>query len=187
LYLKWLKGDVGRELLWVEGERDGEMLVRLGGIRGRLLPPLKINPNGEAAKEKVRHHISSVSLLTLTKKVVEHSQKDQKQSQGIECELIAHASSDAGDYIQVITRYDNPEIGGEYRKTLHWIDRQTLLPVRILTYGWPENGQEIVQDQLDEETLLEDYEYSDLKFDHPFTDLDFSEENPDYSFRKGRK
>ena len=85
-----------------------------------------------------------------------------------------------------VLEVDSPEVGGEYRKTMHWIDRQTLLPVRILTHGWPDEGQTIAAKDLDAETLLEDYEYSDLKFDHAFTDLDFSEENPAYSFRKRR-
>lgn len=186
LYLKWLKGDVGRELLWVEGERNGEMLVRLGGIRGRLLPALLLNPDGDAAKEKVRHHVSSVSILNLTRKVVAHCEQDQALTKDIECELIANASSEAGDFIQVTTRYKTPDIGGEYRKTIHNIDKHTLLPVRVITYGWPDEGQEIAAENLDAETLLEDYEYSDLKFDHPFTDLDFNENNPDYKFHKGK-
>jgi hypothetical protein len=186
LYLKWLKGDVGRELLWVEGERDGEMLVRLGGIRGRLLPALKLNPDGETAREKARHHISSVSVLNLTKKVVAHSEKDQTLISGIESELIASLPSEAGDYIRVTTKYASPDIGGEYRKTIHHIDRKTLLPVRILTYGWPDEGQDIPAESLDTETLLEDYGYSDLQFNHAFTAMDFSEQNPAYCFRKGR-
>lgn len=186
LYLKWLKGDVGRELLWVENERDGEMLIRLGGIRGRLLPALKLDPNGEMAREKVRHHISSVSILNLTRKVVAHSKNDQELTSGLECELIAHADSEAGDMIRVTTKYKSPEIGGEYRKTIHHIDRHTLLPVKILTYGWPDAGQEIPAENLDAETLLEDYEYSDLQFDHAFTEMDFNENNPDYNFHKRR-
>jgi hypothetical protein len=183
LYLKWLKGDTGRELLFVKNERDGEMLVRLGGIRGRLLPALKIDPDGDLARQKVRHHISRVSILNLTRQVVEHSERDLHQSAGVRCELLAE---DSEKPIRVIREYESPKVGGDYRKAMHFIDRGTLLPVKILTYGWPEEGETIPQEELDAETLLEDYEYSDLQFDLPLSDEDFSEHNPGYSFHRGR-
>ena len=31
IYLKWLSGEVGREVLYVDGANDGEMFVRSGG------------------------------------------------------------------------------------------------------------------------------------------------------------
>jgi hypothetical protein len=36
VYFKWLEGDVGRELLYVDGQNDGNMIVRLGGLNERL-------------------------------------------------------------------------------------------------------------------------------------------------------
>lgn len=183
LYLKWLEGDTGRELLFVENERGGEMLVRLGGIRGRLLPALKIDPNGELALQKVRHHISRMSILNLTRHVVEHCERDAKRPSGVQCELYAE---NAEEPIRVVREYDSPKAGGEYRKAMHFIDRGTLLPVKILTYGWPEEGRRISKEELDAETLLEDYEYSDLQFDLPLSDEDFSEHNSQYSFHRRR-
>jgi hypothetical protein len=182
LYLKWLEGDVGRELLYVEDQNDGEMLVRLGGLRGRFMPTLKLDPDGDLVRDKVRHHVSHLSILKLTRQVVEHREQDIEKLAGIRCEMQA---ANAGEWIEVSTFYETPEAGGEYRKSMHCIDRETLLPVKVQTYGWPELGQKIPADKLDDETLLEHYEYSDLRFDHNFGDEDFHENNPQFRFRRG--
>ncbi len=183
LYLRWLEGDKGRELLYVENERDGEMLVKLGGLRGRFLPTLKIDPNSEEVRQRVRHHVSHLSILNLTRQVLEHCEQDLTRHAGIRCEL--HAKN-AKEPIRVMTEYANPETGGEYRKALHFIDRATLLPVKILTYGWPQPDQDFPAAELDAETLLEHYEYSDLQFDLPLGNADFDENNPQYSFHPRR-
>jgi hypothetical protein len=188
-YLKWRKGDRGRELIFVEGENDGEMLVRLGGIRGRMLPVLKIDPNGETAREKTRHDISHMSLLTITNRVIEYREEDLSRTDGIMCRLIANGAESGHDQnrpIRVIVEYERPGISGEYRKTINDIDRQTLLPLTIKTYGWPEPGQDIPDEDLDQETLLEFYEYSELRFDQNLTDEDFSTANSEYSFQRRR-
>jgi Protein of unknown function (DUF1571) len=183
LYLKWLEGDVGRELLYVENERDGEMLVKLGGLRGRFLPTLKFHPDSEQVRERVRHHVSHLSILNLTKQVIEHGERDHQRFTGLQCELLAN---DGGDLIRMTTNYDSPAAGGEYRKAMHFIDRGTLLPVKILTYGWPDTGQAVSAEDLDAETLLEHYEYSDLQFDVPLGDEDFREDNREYAFHRGK-
>ena len=47
LYLKWQEGgDVGREILYVDGQHEQRMLVHPGGLKGKLLPDLKLEPNG---------------------------------------------------------------------------------------------------------------------------------------------
>lgn len=185
-YMKWLEGDPGRELLYVEGENEGEMLVRLGGIRGRLMPVFKIDPDGPTAREKTRHHLSHMSILYFTQTVLEHCEQDLNRLPGVKCELIVEGHDESADWICVATEYENRNVAGEYRKTIHYIDRETLLPLKVKTYRWPREGQSFSAEELDPETLLEDYAYSDLQFDLPLTDEDFRQENPKYNFVKSR-
>lgn len=185
-YMKWLKGDVGRELLYVEGENDGEMLVRLGGIRGRLLPVFKVDPDGQTAREKTRHHLYHMSLINFTQTVVEHCEQDLKRLPHVKCELVVEGLDESAEWICVSTEYNKRDVAGEYRKTIHYIDRQTLLPLKIQTYRWPQTGQSFSAEELDAETLLEDYAYSEVQFDLPLTDEDFRQDNPKYHFVKER-
>lgn len=183
-YMKWLKGDVGRELLYVKGENDSEMLVRLGGIRGRLLPIFKVDPDGETARERTRHHLYHMNLLNFTQTVIDHCEQDLKRLSDLKCELIVEGHGEGKEWICVSTKYKKPDVAGEYRKTIHFIDRQTLLPLKVKTYRWPQEGQSFSADELDAGTLLEDYSYADLHFDLPLTDEDFSQDNPKYNFVK---
>ncbi|MCA9068180.1 MAG: DUF1571 domain-containing protein [Planctomycetaceae bacterium] len=185
-YMKWLEGDAGRELLYVDGENDGEILVRLGGIRGRLLPVFRIDPDGETAREKTRHHISHMSLLNFTRTVIQHCEEDLNRLTELECKLIVDGPQSSEKWICVYTQYKKPGVAGEYRKTIHFIDRKTLLPLTVRTYRWPQAGQSISAEKLDGETLLEDYSYSDLHFNLPLTDADFRSDNPKYNFEKSK-
>ena len=186
LYLKWLQGDTGRELLFVEGQHDDEMLVRLGGIRGRLLPVLKIDPDGEQAREKIRHHVSHVSLLKMTRRVVEFRKQDLNRLPGMTCELIVKPAGDESGRLLCKTEYESPSVCAEYRKTIHLLDPGTLLPVTIKTYGWPEGkaDRNLTAEELDEATLLEHYSYSDLRFNRQLADKDFDRNNPDYNLHR---
>jgi hypothetical protein len=57
VYMKWLEGgDVGRELLFAEGQYDDKMQVRLGG-RKAVLPVMKLDPNGSLAMKESRHPV----------------------------------------------------------------------------------------------------------------------------------
>ncbi len=186
LYLKWLEGDTGRELLFVKGQHDDEMLVRLGGIRGRLLPVLKIDPDGEKAREKIRHHVSHVSLLKMTRRVVEFREQDMKRLPNMTCDLIVKPAGDESGCLLSLTEYASPRVCAEYRKTIHRLDPGTLLPVTIKTYGWPEAeaDQNLSAEELDEATLLEHYSYSELRFNQQLADKDFDRNNPDYNLHR---
>ena len=186
LYLKWLEGDTGRELLFVEGQYDNEMLVRLGGIRGRLLPVLKIDPDGEKAREKIRHHVSHVSLLKMTRRVVEFREQDLQRLSDMTCDLVVKPTGDESGGLRCVTEYESPSVCAEYRKTIHLLDPGTLLPVTVKTYGWPEGerGHNLSAEELDERTLLEHYSYSDLEFNQQLADKDFDRNNPDYNLHR---
>ncbi len=186
LYLKWLEGDAGRELLFVEGQHDNEMLVRLGGIRGRLLPVLKIDPDGEQAREKIRHHVSHVSLLKMARTVVAFREQDLNRLPNMTCELIVKPAGDDAGCLLCVTEYESPSVCAEYRKTIHLLDPGTLLPVTIKTYGWPlgESALKLTGEALDAETLLEHYSYSQLRFNQQLADKDFDRNNPDYNLHR---
>ena len=64
VYMKWIVGDKGQELLYVDGENDDKILVKLGGLKGRLLPAVKVDPYGSQAKSQSRHPITDCLLYT---------------------------------------------------------------------------------------------------------------------------
>ena len=69
VYMKWLEGgDEGRQVLFVQGENDDQLQVRLGGIRSRL-PVIHLEPASARAMQESRHPITEMGLLELASHV----------------------------------------------------------------------------------------------------------------------
>lgn len=66
--------------------------------------------------------------------------------------------------------------GFEFQLAQVFIDDEYNLPVRYLAYGWPAAGEK-------GNPILEEYNYTKLKFNIELTDSDFNPANPNYKFR----
>jgi Protein of unknown function (DUF1571) len=64
VYLKWLSDDPGKELLYVEGTNDGQMLVRLGGFKGKILPAFNVDPLGSLAMSRSRYPVQNIKTMS---------------------------------------------------------------------------------------------------------------------------
>ena len=67
VYMKWLTVDPGKEILYVDGTNDGNLLVRLGGFKGRILPVSAFDPSRTVLGES-RYPITKVGILANSRK-----------------------------------------------------------------------------------------------------------------------
>lgn len=183
LYMKWLAGDdKGRELLYIDGQNDGEMLVKLGGLKGRLLPAIKVDPHGALARAKSRHAITEAGLLNLVRTLLEHRERDQRNGVQIDCRCTQGHEFDGRPCCCFVLDFPNTEESETYRKSVQMFDDELCVPVCIWNYGWP-TRENIPNEKLDEATLLEHYSYSDVRLNQRLADRDFDRDNAKYSFR----
>jgi hypothetical protein len=84
----------------------------------------------------------------------------------------------------VVIEYDRPEQSPDYRKTLHYFDRETELPVLVKSYGWPEAVPGADPARLDETTLVEQYAYTNIRLNAGLADREFDRDNPRYTFSR---
>ena len=184
LYMKWLAGDdKGREVIYVDGRDDNEMLVKLGGLKGRLLPAIKIDPNGSLARSKSRHAITEAGLLNLVRQLLEHRQHDLNDDVQVGCRMTDGHKFDERPCCRFVLEFADREESPTYRKSIQFFDEEFSVPVCIRNYGWPREGREIAPADLDEATLLEHYTYSDIRFHQRLADRDFDRNNAKYAFR----
>ena len=83
VYMKWLSGDRGRQLIYVDGQNDGKLLVQPGGIKGRLTGVLSLDPSGTLAMSDSRYPIQTAGLLALAKTILEHQKNRSKTWQRV--------------------------------------------------------------------------------------------------------
>ncbi|MEX2286096.1 MAG: DUF1571 domain-containing protein [Planctomycetaceae bacterium] len=179
VYMKWIVGDKGRELLYVDGENDGNMLVKVGGIRGRLLPCIKLDPNGSMALRESRHPVTDVGLLKLTSMLLEHRRQELAAPEyQIRCRYLPNQRVDGCECCCFIFDFATPNVRPPYRRSVQFFEAQHFIPVRVMNYGW-EAGAEP-----DEQALLEQYGYSDIRVNQRLADADFDRTNAKYSLRR---
>ncbi len=185
IYMKWAEGgDVGRELLFVDGQNDNRMLVKLGGGK-KLLPTVKVDPEGILAMGEARHPVTSAGILQLCDKILAFRRRDLASSSGVRWQLVPDQKFDNRPCHCFIAEYDSPQVEPVYRKSLVYVDQEFSLPVCLKAYGWPMEGMpNDDQNQLDESTLLEYYGYTQIRLEHRLTDTDFDKGNANYKFRR---
>ena len=177
VYLKFDKPSTvqGREVLFVEGQRGGDILVRRGGKR---LPnmTLQLDPAGDLAMKEHRYPITDVGVRNLVIKLIEVMEKDRAYS---ECEVKvfkgAKLNGRSCTHIQVVHPVKRAHF--RYNVARVFIDDELQVPVYYAAYDWPKSNDTTP-------VLMEEYMYTDFTMNVGLTDKDFDRSNPSYGFRK---
>ena len=165
----------GREVLYVDGANDGDMLVRKGGRRNAYLK-LWIQPDGHLAMSENRYPVSEFGFERLLRRIIEVAETD-----------VAHGDS-------LVRYFENAKVDGRpcygvevthpsFAKQFRFhvarvlIDDELGVPVHFASYGWPKNPG-------DELPLLEEYTYRQVRLNVGLADHDFDRSNPEYQLAK---
>ena len=179
VYMKWVTGHKGRQLLYVKGQNENRMLVKLGGWKKKL-PALKLDPSGSMAMKESRYPITKAGLLELVRESLAIRRGDLARSEGIRCRLIENQEFDGRPCYGFVVEYAGPGASKRYRKTEMLIDCKLGVPVVVRNFNWPTMGTNAAD--LDAETLVECYTYRNIKFQREVARGDFDRGNKAYRF-----
>jgi Protein of unknown function (DUF1571) len=182
VYLKFLKPTdyKGREVLYVEDQRNGSVLVKEGGFRGKFLPTVTLAPTGRFAMQENRYPITELGIENLTRRLLDRSRGESDLSvckityregakvNGRPCKLleVRRPTPKSGDAAK---------IGMNVHLVQVFIDTELNVPIRYGAYDWPDSPG-------DEPEVVEEYTYHDLKINVGLCDEDFSATNRKYGF-----
>lgn len=185
VYMKWLSGDKGRELLYVDGVDENRITVHAGGWKARFLPALKLDPEGTLALSEARHPVTMVGLVKLCDEIVSRRKNELDHHHPVRCRLVENETSNDRPCYCFVSTYRDQKCSEEYRKSVQYIDKEWLLPVCVKNYTWPEARQTFADENaLDQATLVEHYAYSELQFDQQLASKDFDRANEAYGFKR---
>ncbi len=180
VYMKFLKPDdvKGREIIYIEGQNDGKMLVKEGGMRGKLIPSLWLEPTSSLVMSTCRYPISDVGIQTLTEKLIERGHADDgniaNKDYVAEYRDGAKLNGRKCKYLKVEFLTQKPVNEASLMEI--FIDKHLMVPIRYVAYGWP------ISPSASKPPVLEEYTYLKLELNKSFTDADFDPENPNYNF-----
>ena len=72
VYLQFLKPSTirGREVLFVEGENEGNIVAHEGGFKGKFLPTVNLEPRGSMAMRGQRYPMTEIGIENLMVKLI---------------------------------------------------------------------------------------------------------------------
>jgi len=176
VYLYFLAPDSvkGQEVIWVDGQNDGNMLAHAGsGVRA-MVGTVTVKPTGVLAMQGNRYPITEIGVENLAKRLVEVAEHDKQFG---ECEVNFYPNAKVNGRICTCVQVVHPVPRRNFRFHLArvFIDDEYLIPVRYEAYDWP-------QEQGGQPVLMEEYTYMNVKVNNGFTDADFDPKNAAYKF-----
>ncbi|MFN0053647.1 MAG: DUF1571 domain-containing protein [Planctomycetales bacterium] len=178
VYLRYLTGpEAGREVLYVAGANNGNLLVHEVGIKA-VAGTVPLPPTDRKVMEENRHPITQIgmsNLLTTAFKIWDVEKKYDPQTVDIKFFPNAKLAGTACDAVQITHQKQQRDL--PFHMSRVYFDKELKLPVRAERYAWPQRKGE-------QPPLVESYTYSKIKTNVGLTDQDFSPRNPQYGFRR---
>jgi hypothetical protein len=164
----------GSEVIYVEGRNDGQLWAHEVGANAQLVGTVSLDPEGPRARKESRYPITEAGLTPLARHVIKLAENDKPYG---ECEVKAFPEAKVNDRPCLAVQITHPTQRREFKFHLIrvFFDHEWGFPIRYEAYGWPSKTG-------DDPPLIEEYTFSNLKFDHSFTDRDFDIRNPAYNF-----
>lgn len=176
VYMYFLKPDnfAGREVIYVQGANNGNIVVHEAKGAGALLGNIELTPTSALAMRGNRYPITEVGVENLTKRLVEVAENDRQFG---ECD-VRMEDSKINDrkctMLQVV--HPVPRKNFRFHVARVFMDEELKMPIRYESYDWPEKAGGTP-------VLIEEYTYLNMKVNQNLTDEDFSPKNPKYNYR----
>ncbi len=175
-YMYFLKpeGVKGREVIYVEGQNNGKMIGHEGGLTGRLVPALWLNPTGPIAMKGQLYPITDAGIEQLVVKLIERGTEEKKFG---ECEVSFHQNVKLNGRQCTLLQLKHPvrRAHFEFHLAQIFIDDELNAPIRYAAYDWPAAAGGTPQ-------VIEEYTYVNLEVNVGLDDVDFDPKNKNYNF-----
>ena len=176
VYINFLKPSSvkGREVIYVEGQNDNNIVAHEGGLKGKFLPTVNLPPNGMLAMRGQRYPMTEIGVENLIVKLIERGHQ-ARQFSDVQCEFRKNArvKDRVCTVLQVTQPTKQPNL--EFYQASVFIDDKLNLPIRYIAYDWPKAPNAPLE-------VLEEYNYLNLKVNVGLKDEDFDPNNPAYKF-----
>jgi hypothetical protein len=174
IYMKFVDPNPDREVLFVHGQNQNNILVRESGVKS-LVGAVSIAVDSPRARAENRHPITDLGMRRLIDKLIAQWTKETEFA-GVEVRYYPDAKIGGIACPAIECGHPRPYRQFPFHVTRLYIDAKSNLPVRLENYDFPTQPNQ-------QAPLVEEYTYVKLRTNLGLTDQDFSPENPAYRFR----
>jgi Protein of unknown function (DUF1571) len=168
VYMRFLKPFAGREVAYVDGQNNNEMVVLEAGLKRSLLGKMNLDPKGALAMRGQKHPITRVGIRNLTAELIRRMEADLKYA---ECEVTTKAEKIGNRPVTLVQAvHPIPRQNFDAHIARVFFDNELGIPIHYDSYLWP-------QQPGGEPPLEETFTYTNLKVNNGFTARDFDAYN----------
>jgi hypothetical protein len=174
VYMKFVKPDSvnGREVIWVEGRNQGQLVAHEAGLKN--LFRVNLDPRGSLAMRGQRYPIMEIGMEKLVEQMIDKGHRDRQHG---ECQVEFYEKSKVDSrscrMIRIVHPAKRPHF--DFYRADVFFDDEWKLPVRYASWSW--SAEPGGQPPLEEE-----YNYTKVKINVGLTDRDFDPDNSEYNF-----
>jgi len=175
VYLHFLGENMGREVMFVKGRYQNQILAHEGpGSVKSLFGTVSLSPNSTEVQSESRHVITEIGLRNMLDALMERWENESRYG---ECEVKYYHEAKLGDVpcLAIECTHPQPRRQFPFHMTRLFIERQRNIPIRIENHGFPRVPGA-------PPPLIEEYTYTNLKVNVGLADRDFDRNNPAYGF-----
>ena len=165
-------GQKGREVIWVDGENEGKLIVHEAGLLG--FHRLSLSPIERVAMMGNRYPITEMGIERLLEKMVARGKLDRQYGN---CEVQFSRDVPLGELrgVRIVITHPQRSQGHRFFRAEIELETSNFAYLRYAAYDWPEEAGQPAP-------LLEEYIYQDVKLNPGLADSAFDPDNPDYNY-----
>lgn len=183
VYGYWVEGDVGREVIFVEGENNNKLIGHDGGWKSKI-PALVLDPNCRLAMLDTRYPVTKGGIAGLAETMLQVHLEDLQRGNVASCTCDLDEHFEGRPCVKYTTVYKSQTDSPVYRKSVTFLDQEWKIPIHSTHFEWPQNDNDYKSEaELDENTLIEEYTFSNIDMGCSLSENDFNPKNPEYNFR----
>ena len=175
VYMSFLKPFQGREVLYVHGQNNNEMVVLEAGFK-RMLGKMSLAPDGMVAMRGQKHPITRVGIRNLTAELLRKCEADLQYA---ECEVVTKDDTKINGrpttMVQIVHPIPRQNFSAHIVRV--FLDNELRVPIHYDAYLWPAQPG-------GEPPLEESYTYANLKINNGYTARDFDANNNPEIFKQ---
>lgn len=170
VYLYFHEPARGREVIYVQGRNNGQLLAHETGIKS-LVGTVRLAPTSATAMDGNKYPITKIGMEKMIGEIIKQWETESRYG---ETTVKYYNNAKIGKIACRVIESSHPQKRRQFpfKTTRLWIEKATGLPIRAEQFGFS-TGKPL---------MLEQYTYLNVKTNLRMTDRDFDEKNPKYSF-----
>jgi len=173
VYLRFYGANEGREVIYVKGQNEGNLVVHETGLAG-LIGPISLAPTSSQAMSESLHPITSIGLWGLIDGIILQWKEEAKHGL-TKVKYYPKAKLGKREFKVIETTLRQPRGKLTYHMTRLYLDKETDLPFKVEHFGFPATPGA-------DPPLVAEYQYDSIKSGVALRDVDFDPRNPKYKY-----